>query len=203
MSGFLEVLGAVSAALSVLKASKTVIEAIQERREFEGHVDRALAVAGTLRWRWDSLSAYLEEARRDGLDDSRLAEHASTMEKKLGEASELVRGLLNRGGTAANVKILLGFGAGRLQRLRFCLEQLVDDLQTMEMVFLGWVLRILSVAVLTIEDGAPQTCGGECPAASLFPCPPSTAWLDIQQAPTGPTRNRPRRTTYRAPPRWR
>jgi hypothetical protein len=135
MSGFLEVLGAISAALSVLKASQTVIETIQERREFECHVDRALEVTGTLRWRWDSLTKYLEEARRDGLRDERLTEHGATMERKLRETSELVQSLLNRSGKSANIKNLLGFGAGRLQRLRFALEQLVGDLQTMETVF--------------------------------------------------------------------
>jgi hypothetical protein len=146
MSGFLEALGAVSAALSVLKASRTVIETIQENREFEGHVDRAVAVTNTLQWRWKKLSENLDEARRDGFDDKHLAEHAKTMEKKLREASELA-GLLNRSGKAANIKTLLGFGAGRLQRLRFSLEQLLADLQTMEMVFLGFVPLYAIVAM--------------------------------------------------------
>jgi hypothetical protein len=137
MSG-LEVLGALSAVLSVVKASTHLIEIIQERREFEEDVSRALDIAELLHWQWTGLNHYLDAAREEGLDDGQLTEHGKKMDNKLLEAFDLVRDLVNRDRTA-NIKLLLGFGAGKLKRLNSNLDYLVLRQNALENVFARFV----------------------------------------------------------------
>jgi hypothetical protein len=138
MSG-LEVLGALSAVLSVLSSATDFIEKIQERKEIEHHVHRARDVLDLLQWQWTDLSEHLEAARLEGLDNRQMTEHAMTLEKKLREAFDLVKDLMNRDRTA-NIKMLLGFGAGKLQRLNSCLDHLVIRQQTLESIYIRFVL---------------------------------------------------------------
>lgn len=138
MSG-VEILGALSAILSGLKASTQIIEIIEERREFEHHINRALDLAELLQWQWTGLSHYLDAAQQEGLDDGLLAEHAKKMDHKLLEAFDLVRDLQNRD-RMVNIRVLLGLGGtGKLKKLNASLDYLVRRHQALEGVFLRFV----------------------------------------------------------------
>jgi hypothetical protein len=171
MSGFLEVLGAISAALSVLKAARGIADWIDEYDEFDDDVDRAFQVVGLLKWRWTRLTQYLNEARHHGHDDRQLTAHANAVEGKLCKAYELVKDLQNRDKTT-NMKVLLGFGPRNLKKLKMKVDDTANDLQSIEIVFLGFVLVYCyhESNALTVKDGAPRTCGEGCPAAVLCLC---------------------------------
>jgi len=137
MSG-LEVLGAISAALSIVKAATHLIERVQQRREFTDHVDSALEFTEMLLWRWRSLRQVLQEAREDGLNDPQLAAHERNMDKKLLEASNLAHELLNCDRRTVNIQIMLGMGVGKLQRLTSRLHHLVVWQDALQGVVIGW-----------------------------------------------------------------
>jgi hypothetical protein len=135
MSG-LEVLGLLSAALSIFKGCTDLIRITQERRSFRDHVKRAQATANVLQWSWPSLRQQLEAARQEGLCDSQLTEHEIMMDRTLEEAYDSIKELLNPDKTA-NIKILLGCWAEKLTCLNACLNYLLMHQQTLE----GFYLR--------------------------------------------------------------